>query len=129
MAVFEIGPIEVELFDREFARAAVPPIGENHAAVVPEQCADMRHDPPHSHCPVFRPGASALLSLSQRRFRSRFSTRSSHTAMMEGRHVWRINAGIKSRSLPLGTPPDRLRNSLSCWGRTAFTNLLISAPF
>src|SRR3984957_763625 len=43
VAVFEIGPIELEFLDRGPAGIAVPAVGENHAAVIPEQRFDFSH--------------------------------------------------------------------------------------
>ena len=44
MAIFEIGPVEMEFLDSEATRIAVPAIGEDDAAVVPEKRGDLRHE-------------------------------------------------------------------------------------
>jgi hypothetical protein len=43
VAVFEISPIQMEFFDGRAARSAIPTVGENYAAIVPEQRAYFRH--------------------------------------------------------------------------------------
>ena len=48
VAVLKIRPIEVKFLDGELARVAIPAVGEDHAAVVPEECVDFSHQFPES---------------------------------------------------------------------------------
>src|SRR5215470_12562043 len=43
VAVVKLLPIELESFDGLFAGVAVPTVGEDDAADVPEKCGDVRH--------------------------------------------------------------------------------------